>query len=253
MLEIDNYTDSILKHINYHIKDSLLILGANGAGKSSLAKLLCGITPSDSIKINILKLGTGAFGEAKAITSDKSQEQYNINLQTLSLQDRAKIINYIPSKLDIFDEYITLKDYLILSKIDFNINIDDTIDTLGLNDLKDRPCINLSSGESQLTLMASAIIHNAKITIFDEPTANLDPQKTSQIYKILSNKKNLKIKIVITHDLNLAYRLGFDVIYLKDGKIIFKGTNKEFFNKKNIEKTFANRVKKIENFWVVDI
>lgn len=229
MLEIDNYTDSILKHINFNIKDSLLILGANGAGKSSLAKLLCGITQSNAIKIN------------------------NINLQTLSLQERAKLINYIPSKLDVFDEYITLKDYLTLSKIDFNIKIDNTIDILGLNNLKDRPCINLSSGESQLTLVASAIIHNAKITIFDEPTANLDPQKTSQIYKILSDKNILKIKIVITHDLNLAYRLGFDVIYLKDGKIIFQGSNKEFFNIKNIEKTFANRVKKIEDFWVVDI
>jgi iron complex transport system ATP-binding protein len=249
MLEINNYTDSILKHINYHIKDSLLILGSNGAGKSSLAKVLCGITPSDSIKVNILKLGTGAL----AITSDKSQEQYSINLQTLSSQERAKIINYIPSKLDIFDEYISLKDYLSLSKIDFNINIDNAIDTLGLNNLKDRPCINLSSGESQLTLVASAIIHNAKITIFDEPTANLDPQKTSQIYKILSDKKIIKTKIVITHDLNLAYRLGFDVIYLKDGKIIFQGTNREFFKKNNIKQIFDNRVKKIKDFWVVNI
>ena len=229
MLKINNYKDSILNNINYHIKDNLLILGENGAGKSSLAKVLCGITSSNAITID------------------------DINLNNISLKERAKLINYIPPKLNIFDEYITLKDYLTLSKINFNINIDNTIDKLSLNHLKNRPCIDLSSGESQLVLVASSIIHNAEITIFDEPTANLDPKKTSQIYKILSDKNILKIKIVITHDLNLAYRFGFDVIYLKDGQIIFKGTNKEFFNKNQIEKIFANRVKKIENFWVVNI
>ena len=229
MLLINNHQDSILKEINYRIKDSLLILGSNGAGKSSLAKLICGITPSNSIEFN------------------------KINLNSFSHQDRTKVINYIPSKLDIFDEYITLRDYLYLSKIDNSVNVNKVIDTLSLKHLQDRACIKLSSGESQLLLVASAIIHNAQITIFDEPTANLDPTKTSQIYKILSDREVLKTKIVITHDLNLAYKLGFDIIYLKDGKIIFKGTNSEFFNINNIKKTFDNRVKKVKDFWVVDI
>ena len=89
------------------------------------------------------------------------------NIKDLSSYDRAKYINYIPSRFEIFDEYLNVLEYLKLSIIEKK-NIEDIekiISLLKLEDLKLNSCVDLSSGEQQLLLLASALLHNAKITI----------------------------------------------------------------------------------------
>jgi len=158
ILKIDNFSNHILKDISLQLDENLIILGSNGAGKSTLAKVICGLVESKEIEL------------------------FNQSLYHLSAKERASFINYIPPKLELFDEYISLKEYLELSKLDVKANLNEIISILDLNTLKNKPCKSLSSGEQQLTLLASAILHNAKLTIFDEPTANLDPQKTISIF-----------------------------------------------------------------------
>lgn len=230
MLEVDNLNTKILKKISFHLKDkeNLLILGSNGAGKSTLAKVLCGIIYSENIKL------------------------FTKNLNQLKNQERASYINYIPPKLDIFDEYIYLREYLELSKLDSNMSIDDVLELFGLVDIQHNYSKNLSSGEQQLALLASSILHNAKITILDEPTANLDPIKTQKIYKFLSSNI-LQTKIIITHDLNLAYKLDYKILYIEDGKIIFFDKNKIFFEDKNLKKLFGSSLKRVDEYFVVNL
>jgi iron complex transport system ATP-binding protein len=123
---------------------------------------------------------------------------------------------------------------------------------LALEKLKDKPCKQLSSGEQQLLMLASAILHNAEVSIFDEPTANLDPQKSRDIFSLL--KGNLfQSKIIITHDLNLAYKLGYDVLYMKEGKIVFNGSSKEFFTELNLNDFFGTSVKRVGDEIVVSL
>ncbi len=224
MLQIQNYNSKILKNIHFELKEreNLIILGSNGAGKSTLAKLLCGISPSTKVTI---------------------QSQH---LNKIDKSRRTKLINYIPSKLEIFDEYITLDEYLNLSKLHSILESKNMLKLLEIEKLKNKPCQQLSSGEQQLTMLATAILHNAKITIFDEPTANLDPKKSQDIYSILKSNI-LQSKIIITHDLNLAYHLGYDILYIKEGKIDFKGSSKKFFNESNLNDYFGTSVKLMED------
>ena len=165
MLHVNNFNNNILTNIDIHLQkdENLIILGSNGAGKSTLAKVLCGIIYSDSVEL---------FGE---------------RLHTMSAKKRASFINYIPPKLEIFDEYISLREYLELSRISPDLSIDEVSDIFDLGDLQDNACISLSSGESQLALLASSVLHNAKITVFDEPTANLDPKKMLKAAKIIKS------------------------------------------------------------------
>ena len=224
MLQIKHYSDAILKNIHLELKDrqNLIILGSNGAGKSTLAKVLCGITPSTHVTL---------------------QGQ---NLNKIDKKERTKLINYIPAKLEIFDEYITLDEYLNLSKLHSLLESKNMLKLLEIEHLTNKPCQQLSSGEQQLTMLATAILHNAKITIFDEPTANLDPQKSRDIYSLLKSNI-LQSKIIITHDLNLAYNLGYDIIYIKNGKIDFNGSSKKFFNESNLNDYFGTSVRLIED------
>jgi len=230
MLQITNYSNEILKNISFKLKknENLIILGSNGAGKSTLAKILCGITHSNSVKLN------------------------NKSINDFSSKERPRFINYIPAKLEIFDEYITLNEYLDLSRLHTLLESKNMLKILEINHLKEKPCRQLSSGEQQLTMLATAVLHNAQITIFDESTANLDPKKSRDIFSLLKSKL-FQSKIIITHDLNLAYKLGYDIMYIDKGKISFFDSSKKFFEERNLNFYFGTSVKRINDLIVVNL
>jgi len=230
MLIIKEYSDQILSDINFRLNrgENLVILGSNGAGKSTLAKLLCGIRYSKSVDID------------------------NDKLHLLSSRVRSQKINYLPPRLEIFDEYITVKDFLQLSKLYGHISVNEAIMQLELTKIKNSSCKTLSSGEQQRVLLASSLLHRAEITIYDEPTANLDPNYTLKVFEILKSDK-IGSRIIITHDLNLAFRLGYRVIYMTQGRVIYDGENENFFNQFILQKFFGDSIKRVDDYFVVNI
>jgi len=230
MLKINNYSNYILQNISFDIDNkNLVILGSNGAGKTTLAKVLSGLIETSSVLLE------------------------EISLAHISYEKRVNLINYIPPKLEIFDEYISVEEFLSLNNIYDTLHIDEVLQILQIEDLKNKSCKKLSSGESQLVLIASAILHNAKYTILDEPTSNLDPQKLKNVFELLSQKGTMQNKIIITHNLNFAYKLGYDIVFINNGEIEFQGNSKEFFTQKNLDNIYDKTVKKISDTIVVDI
>ena len=232
MLEINNYNSSILHEISFKLEDNenLIILGENGAGKSTLAKVLSNLIENDKVKI------------------------FNENINKMDDLKRAFLINYIPPKLSIFDEYITLREFLELSFISSvdNEKINSVIKLLNLKKLENKYCKSFSSGEKQLLLLASSMIHDAEITIFDELTANLDISRLKEVFDIF-NSDLLNQKIVITHNLDLAYALRYKVLFLKDGIIEFFGSHDEFFDNKNLKRFYKDTIRKLDNHLVVNL
>jgi len=215
----------ILKDISFrlHEGENLTVLGANGVGKSTLAKVLCGLYRSEN----------AVFVEGVA-------------LEKLAASKRSALINYIPPKLDIYDAYIRVEDFLGLSHYRGTLQekrLYKVLQLLGLQQFAKSFCTQLSSGEQQLLLVASALIHRAKRTIFDEPTSNLDPLKTKKIFDILQSDA-LASKVVITHDLQFAYRLGYPVLYLYEGSGEWYESSTHFFSEENLEKIFHGSVTK---------
>ena len=236
MLNIDHFSNAILHDISFTLEagEDLIILGSNGVGKTTLAKVLCGISPSASVNIE------------------------NINPSKMHGTKRAKLINYIPPKLDIFDEFITVKAFLELGLIgvvgaQHPMGITDVLQHLHISHLVNKRCHTLSSGESQLLLIASALLHDAHYTIFDEPTANLDPQKMQLLFQILKSKQHLKSKIIITHNLDLAYKLGYNILFLAEGKVKFHGTSADFFAPVHLDALYEGSVEKQANNIVVKL
>jgi len=232
MLEINNYTSSILKNISFHLKkdENLIILGHNGAGKSTLARVLSNLIENNSVKI------------------------FNENIKEIDDKKRATYINYIPPKFEVFDEYITLKEFLELSCIDYvdNEKINNVIELLNLKKLENKYCSSFSSGEKQLLLLGSSIMHNADITIFDELTANLDISRIKEVFDIFKSEF-LKQKIIITHNLDLAYALKYKILYLDNGRVEFFGENDEFFSSENLKRFYNNSIIKINEHLVVNL
>lgn len=232
MLEVNNYSSNILHDINFSLQEgeNLIILGENGAGKSTLAKVISNLIENNNVKL------------------------FSKNISQLDDKKRAEYINYIPPKLEIFDEYITLREFLELScvkSID-NTKIDEIIGLLKLEKLEHRFCKSFSSGEKQLLLLASSLLHDANITIFDELTANLDISRLKEVYEVF-NSNRLKQKIIITHNLDLAYALKYKVLFIEDGRVKFFGEHSEFFSDENLATYYDNALSKVENHLVVKL
>lgn len=73
-----------------------------------------------------------------------------------------------------------------------------------------------------------------------------------EVYDIFKSDL-LKQKIIITHNLDLAYALKFKILFLKDGKIEFFGSNEGFFENSNLEKFYNKSIQKVNNHLVVNL
>jgi len=215
----------ILQDISFrlHEGENLTVLGANGVGKSTLARVLCGL-----------------YHTQKSVFIEETP------IEQLPASKRAMLLNYIPPKLSIYDTFIRVDDFLGLSRYRGTLKaqkLHEVLALLGLEQFQESFCSRLSSGEQQLLLVASALMHEAKITIFDEPTSNLDPVKTQKIFHILQSDR-LAQKVVITHDLQFAYKLGYPVLYLHEGKGLWFESASRFFAEENLQKIFKGSVAK---------
>lgn len=232
MLHIADLTCQILKNVGFTLRDgeNVTILGNNGSGKTTLARALCHLIPSESVFFGGKKIGEIAH------------------------HLRSQTINYVPTSLEVYDEYLSVTDYLDLNFFESsNPQMrEEILSVLEIEHLRHSPCQSLSSGESSLLLIAGAILHRAKYTILDEPTANLDQAKKVKIYRLLKSGSYFQNKIIITHDLNLAYKLGYDVLYLEEGSVRFFGSCSDFFESSRLEGCFGNAVQNIGGNFVVN-
>ncbi len=228
-LHVDNIATSYLRDISFELEnENVVILGSNGAGKTTLSKVIVGLEENGNV-----------YYEGERVLA-------------LGAARRAEVLNFIPSKLEVFDEYIDVEEFLQLSLLNGSDQnaMERVLKRLGIDHLKNSSCKAISSGESQLVLFVSGLLHNAALTIFDEPTANLDSDKKIKVYETL--KEHAGWKMVITHDLNLAYQLGYRILFLQQGELIYDGSCEAFFSSENLERLFGNSIKRVEEYFMVN-
>ena len=216
---------NILENINFFVKTHLCILGANGSGKSTLAKALCGLIDY----------------QGSLLLSD--QELRNINPV-----QRAKLITYIPAKMQSFEQFTTVEDFVLLGRYPYKNSFKDytqedknivnnVLRELNIFELSHFKLHELSSGQQQLILIAQALAQQSKILIFDEPTANLDPKNTLLFVKELTKLRKKHTVILITHDIQLASHFKDPVLFLEDKKATFY--EKDFFQLEILKNSYG--------------
>ena len=236
MIELYNLNCSydekvILKDISLKIDAHLTVLGPNGAGKSTLSKALCNLVAYDG-EISI---------DAK-------------NLQDYAAKELAKKIAYIPTKLEFYDEFLTLEEFILLGRFPHKESFLDYSDAdksiaaanialLGLKALSSHLLSELSSGETALALIAQALTQESQIIIFDEPTANLDPKNSKIIARHIKNLKQTHQTVLITHDLHLANFIASPVLFLKKQQAHY--FEDDFFNDANLSKLYDVNIKSL--------
>jgi len=228
MIEIKNLefayssVDEAIKEISFNINDHewLSILGHNGSGKSTIAKLLIGLLQPKSGSI----IYDGV--ELTEKTLDKIRQRVGIVFQNPDNQFVGFNVRY--------DIAFGLENHNVERQEMLKL-IDEWTKKVDMNEFLLREPQTLSGGQKQRVAIAGILALNCDIIILDEATSMLDPQGTEEIIELIKelHTKYNKTIITITHDLNLA-ELSDRIIVLKEGKIIKEGRPMEVFKERDL-------------------
>ena len=222
-----------VKNINFTINKGSIVglLGPNGCGKTTTIGMMLGLIKPTSGTVFI-----------------NGQNIENENNRTKILEKVNFISPYVelPKKLTVEEN---LKVYGKLYGVNnLQDKISDLMKQLNLFEFKKRKTGELSSGQKNRVSLAKALINEPEILFLDEPTASLDPDVSDYIRTYLENfasKKDTTI-LLASHNMNEVERLCNEVMMMKNGKIIDKGTCSSLINKhgrKNLEETFLKIVR----------
>lgn len=208
------------------------ILGPNGSGKSTLIKILAGILKPDSGRVLI---------ENREITSLKKEQiarKISVVPQDVIFHFPFRVFDFVMMgrhPYQNFTPFETLEDH---KTVNWALEVTD------LSKLKERSVLELSGGEKQRTILASALAQTTPIMFLDEPTASLDLNYQVHIHQIIADQvKNIGLTVVIvTHDLNLGALYCKRLVMMKEGRIVADGTPKEVCNKEIVEKYYGVKV-----------
>lgn len=224
MIEVINLCKSfnhhrVLDKLNLTIKagETKVIIGRSGCGKSVLLKHIVGILKPDSgtIKIdgcdlvqlkekelNEVRLGVGLVFQGGAL------------FDSLSVADNVAFV---------------LNEYTKLPKAEIRQRVKDSLALVGLKDIEEMIPADLSGGMRKRVALARALCMRPKILLYDEPTTGVDPITADAINNlIIEMRDKLRVTtIVVTHDMNSAYKVADSIAMLYHGKIIAEGTSKE--------------------------
>lgn len=187
-----------------------IILGANGAGKSVLMRLMHGLLQPTSGTI-----------EWQAPGKERVRRGQSMVFQRPVMLRRSALANILYA--------------LELARVPAAERVRQAMDALrevGLVDVATRPARVLSGGEQQRLALARAWALHPEVLFLDEPTANLDPGATREIENVIKAFDASGTKIVMsTHNLGQARRLGDEVLFLHQGRLAESAPVEEFFKR----------------------
>ncbi len=229
MIEIKNVTKKYgetvaLDNVSFNVEDGVIFafIGHNGAGKTTLIKSIVGIHDIDSGEILIdglsIKDNPVECKKIMAFVPDNPE-----------LYEHMKAIDFINFICDMYDVSYETREknitrYAKLFEIEKNLN---------------DPISSFSHGMKQKIALISALAHDPKVLIMDEPFVGLDPKAVFDVKEVMNEMiKEGKIIFFSTHILDVAEKLCSRVAIIKNGKIIKTGSMKDIKGDKSLEKVF---------------
>lgn len=218
----------ILQDINLHIHCGKLnvIIGKNGAGKSTFIKAMLDEIPHEGTIT--YQYQVGGF--------DNKQLKIGYVPQTLNIDKNTPVSVY-----DFMASYMSnVPVFLRKSRKVYN-RIVEALSVLHAEDCIDKQLCNLSGGQLQRVLISLALTEEPELLLLDEPAAGVDKNGMDLFYEIIDNlKHNYDLAIIlISHDLEYVAKYADEVILL-DKKVIKRGTAEEVFRSKEFSEVFGN-------------
>jgi ABC-2 type transport system ATP-binding protein len=230
VLKIENLTKKFgnftaVDSVNLDIKEGEVFgfLGPNGAGKTTTVKIISGILKPTSGSVSI---------DGVDVINNPIESK--------------KMISYIPDEPFVYP-YLTAREFLrFISEVykieNYNDKIDELLSFFGLLDYADLLLSSYSHGMKQKLLIASVVLRNPKVMLFDEPTVGLDPLSVKKFKELIKRLTLAGTSVFMcTHILEMAEKICDQVAVINKGKIIASGKVKDIIGHdkdKNLEDVF---------------
>jgi len=197
--------------------ESLVILGRSGCGKSVLLKLITGLIEPDHGSI---------FFEGEDITKFNRQKLFDMRKHFGMLFQGAALFDSMTVGENVG---LPLVKHGRKTEEEIREIVLEKLRLIGLTDVYDSYPSQLSGGMKKRVGLARAIVMEPQVVLYDEPTTGLDPIMADVINKLIRELQHeLDItSVVVTHDINSAYKIGDRMTMLHEGKIIYSGTPEE--------------------------
>ena len=215
----------VLQNVSFKISadEKIALVGNNGAGKTTIVKLLCGLYSPTSGEILI---------DGKSINDigvEKYQDMISVLFQDTSpiaLSIAENVCGCEPKDVDRTKLHDCLEKAGLLEKVNTLTKKEETYITQTL----DENGIVLSGGETQKLLLAKAMYKDGPMLILDEPTSALDPIAESRIYEEYNHMASSKTAVFISHRL-ASTKFCDRILFLDGGKIVEEGSHDQLMNK----------------------
>ena len=189
------------------------LLGSNGAGKSTMMNIICGVIKPTEGTVFIDGINAGE--------------------DPIAAKER---IGFLPQKPPLYDD-LTVEEYLthtaeIRRVPDERVPaaVDEVLEICSIAHFRKRLIKNLSGGYQQRVGIAQAIIHKPEIVIFDEPTNGLDPTQIVEIRQLIKDIAQDRTVILSTHILSEVQAICDHILMVEQGQLVFNGKMEEFNN-----------------------
>lgn len=233
MLKIENYTKKYgtklaVDNLTLEIKTGEIFgfIGHNGAGKTTTIKAIAGILP---------------FTEGEIFVNGVSVKKEPLECK--------KMIAYIPDNPDLYDFMTGIKylnfiaDIFEVSKADRESRIQRYGDMFGITKDFGSTIASYSHGMKQKLAIISALLHEPKLMLLDEPFVGLDPSAAHELKKVMRNMCDNGAAIFFsTHVLEVAEKLCDKIAIIQDGRLVASGTTDEVRGDSSLEQVFLEMV-----------
>jgi len=203
--------------------DLVTIFGASGAGKTTILRMIAGLTTPDE---GLIQVGTEVWFDSKAGINKPVQE---------------RSIGFVFQDYNLFPNMTVRQnlEYALHDKQDKPL-VDELLALANLTELANRKPQTLSGGQKQRLALIRALARKPKIFLFDEPLSSLDLELRLKLQdEILTLYGRFKIPtIFVTHDLSEIYKMSSTVFILEHGRITRTGKPSEIFGQDNLSGKF---------------
>lgn len=187
----------------------VFVIGGSGSGKSTLIKMLYREEKPTKGQIIVGGLDVAKLKDKKVY---KLRRKLGIVFQDYRL---------LP-KLTVYENVAFALEVIGAKKDEIRENVLKALEEVGLKNKIHNYPDQLSGGEQQRVAIARAIVNNPKLLLCDEPTGNLDPEKSMEIMKVLENINKTRGTTIImaTHDKEIVNSMKKQVLTLKEGRMV---------------------------------
>lgn len=223
-------SDFVIKDANLSIEkgEFCSIIGKNGAGKTTLCNIIRGFAPkfyNGELKGNVMINGKDI---SESGLGDLALEMGFI------FQNPFTQISGVRNT--VFEEIAFGLENLGVEPDEIMERVSDVIDMLNLSKIQNKHPKQLSGGQRQKVALASIIVMEPGILIIDEPTSQLDPQGTEEVFEVIKlMKEKGKTVILVEHKIDLIAKYSDRIVVMEDGKIAINGKCKDVLTNLNVK------------------